>query len=493
MKSAVHVQRPEPLSAIQMERMLQIYNEIKQYTFPPIAGTPEPSKLLNAQKYIQLYGVRDLEDLPEDFSWVGEGYIQRSLNQYSCGACWAFSMASVISDRYAIAMEKAGHTPVNPVISPTAVTFCVSEKDNSDGSVRCGQPRTTPNSRYCNGCCETLSAYQTWALSPGMPSMECVAKKQCSDDENFEDQMPKCDFNWCTTRETIRFKCDMLTPADYKKIGSCDTFTKGCDLIQITNPIAIQGFVTDSSNNEENRIKTNANNLVIKRNLVSSGPLTVNFVVPNDFESWYSTPNMTPKDIYVFGALSSLTNGGHAVALVGYGTGYLTYTITSAPGIPIFQRYTIEKEAKERGQAKVSYWIARNSWGIEKGYSGGFFNFLAPGYETKEMIDMIPTRFANAVYAAEPILANSPKPAAYYECGPDRGTCMKSASKTAYTSRVFCGCDTCIPRCRGRCEGSDGCGGECSCSPLSKLDSQKIVLIVGGVVLVLFILFVLLR
>jgi Papain family cysteine protease len=486
--SAVHIQRPEPLSALHMQRVLQTYNEIQKYPFPPVAGTPPPSRLLTAQKYNQLYGLQDLVDLPEYFSWMKEPYISRAFDQQSCGDCWAFSMATVMSDRYAIAMKNAGQTPVNPFISPTAVTFCVSELDTSAGATLCGRPEAL-NSNYCNGSCDTLSSYEAWARSPGISRMECVAKKQCPDGG----PIPACDFDWCIRRQINNFMCERLTKKDYNQIGSCATFCQGCQLIQITNPVAIQGFVSTSLSDGENKQQSDANNVLIKQKLVTNGPFTVNFIVPADFEAWFSgcTP-MSPNDIYVFGPMARLTTGGHAVVLVGYGSGYLTYTITSIPGYTTYQRFTIVDTPQKPGQQKVSYWIVRNSWGSVKGYDGGAFNMLAPGYETQETKDMIPTRFANVVYAAEPILAGTPEPAVYYECGPDRGTCVKSATKTPYTNPVFCGCDTCIPNCRGRCEGSDGCGSVCSCSPLSKLDPQKIVLIVGGIVLVLVILGVLL-
>jgi hypothetical protein len=474
--SAVHIQRPEPLNALQQQRT---FETLKQYPFPQIAAKPEPGRLLSAQK---LSGLYDLVSLPDYFSWMNEPYISRALDQHSCGDCWAFSMATAMSDRYAIAMKNAGQVPVNPVISPTAVTFCVSELDQSGGSAHCGQP-SMPNSRYCNGNCDMLSSYETWARSSGMPRMECVAKKQCPDGG----PIAACDFDWCIRRQSNTFACEMLT--DYKQIGSCSTFSQGCPLIQITNPFGIDGFVTNSFTVDENRTKTNANNQLIKQKLVTDGPMTVNFVVPTDFKAWYAVCSpMSSKDIYVFTPMAQLTDGGHAVVLVGYGSGYLTYTIMEHS----FRKYTIVDTPQTVGQQKVSYWIARNSWGEREGYDQGAFNILAPGYETQEMIDMIPTRFADAVYAAEPILSGSPEPAAYYECGPDRGTCVKSNTKTPYTTPVFCGCDTCIPNCRGRCEGSDGCGGMCSCNPLSNLNVRKTVLIVGGVLLVLFILGILL-
>jgi hypothetical protein len=390
--AAVRVQETvRPVSPLEAQRAARIGAEIQQFPLIPyLAVKPPPAQVLSGAQYMAQYGLRGLTSVPENFNWMDQPYITEALNQHTCGDCWAFSMATVMSDRFAIALKNAGKTPLNPYLSPSSVTFCVSEADTSNGGQPCGSPR---NSNFCLGNCTTLESYRAWAQSPGIASMKCVAGNQCSNPNKVD--VEDCDFKWCLAFENMtNSPCERLTDADYNTIGGCAHINGNCTLYKIQNPIALAGFTQDP-------VTSKANHLLIMSELVNNGPLTANFGVPADFKLWYKY-NQTPEDVYVM--QDSEIRGGHAVVIVGYGAGYLTYTDIQTDHGP-YKRYKVNKTPAKPDQKKVEYWIVRNSWGTGSGYKG-LFNILMPSSEAAETRRMMATNFADVVYGASPVLTD---------------------------------------------------------------------------------------
>jgi len=196
------------------------------------------------------------------------------LNQGRCGSCWSFSATTALSSRFCI--ESDAKIAPEQVLSPQYMLDCESDQGGCAGG-------------------DTLKAYG-FLKTNGLDLLTCTPYTS-GDSGKVE---PKCPA-----------KC-----AD----GSAVKMFYGVDAYSLLK----------SSTEETVQ--------AMQEELVNFGPLSVSFVVYDDFISFFKK---NPKGIYKSSSRRAL--GGHAVRLVGYG--------------------------EENG---TKYWLIANSWGPEFGDQGYF-------------------------------------------------------------------------------------------------------------------------
>lgn len=260
------------------------------------------------------HGLADLQTpIPKSFSWLGTNEVEDGWrNQLMCGCCWSMSVASVLSDRYAI---KYGM--VNPKLSNTWLMMCannpmsisISDLQNS------GQHNTNNFQCLCGGNTYLAGKFleeKGTKLESCWPFSQVIKFNEACKNENG--QTPECPTSWSDNA------CYNCTTNDSSTLSS--TFRAEKDSTQYIVAIDNDGSVN-----------TERTTSAIQREIMI-GPVTTSFQVPSTFMYWWS--NNSKDDIYIPDTTDS--EGGHAVALVGWG------------------------EDMVNGK-NIRYWIMRNSWG----------------------------------------------------------------------------------------------------------------------------------
>lgn len=285
------------------------------------------------QARLSRLGLRSLSDLPEDFSWrsladikkykgwtLTESPLTPVPNQYTCGSCWAWSSATMLSDRWSIF---TGHP--NPLLSPSYLMACMPESEKCNG----GYP----------------SAAGKFFETQGTVSLSCWNYSWCSDNKD------------CTHGGMGVDVSTLVPPCQEQCLHSSSTFFK----IR-AKPGSTQALV---------RIRD------IQVDLLQHGPVVAVFRVFGDFiagsmkqgNHWAKTKGVyvkiPGKDLYQYGTLNcqgvrvssvDCYLGNHAVVIVGWGVARKVPNFLHTGGPPL----------------DLPYWIIRNSWGSEWNGDGYF-------------------------------------------------------------------------------------------------------------------------
>ena len=244
-------------------------------------------------------------DIPTKWSWMetgGNKIENGSRDQRKCGCCWAFSLATVLGDRYAIK-----HNIASPKPSVANLVSCggpwVGDKAGFD----------IPAQAQCD--CGGVTLYGShWLENNSIRNENCWS----FDDTIARDAIaPNCPEDWnsnccvscCGTDDSIpRFSA--------QKHSTNHLFTMGKNGPDIKTTIKM-----------------------IQREIMGFGPVTTSISVPPDLQEWWAkridrpaSGNLLSEDIYI--PTAPPTNEGHAICLTGWG----------------------EKDGKR-------YWEVRNSWG----------------------------------------------------------------------------------------------------------------------------------
>jgi len=196
------------------------------------------------------------------------------LNQGNCGSCWSFSATTALSSRFCI--ESDAKIAPEQILSQQYMLDCERDQGGCQGG-------------------DTLKAYG-FMKTDGLDLLSCT---------------PYTSGTTGRVDAKCPFKCE--DGSEVKKYYGVD----GYSLLKTST---------------EDTVKA------MQEELVTNGPLSVSFIVYDDFIKFFKS---TPKGIYK--ASSSRALGGHAVRLVGYG--------------------------EENG---VKYWLIANSWGTTWGDEGYF-------------------------------------------------------------------------------------------------------------------------
>jgi len=288
-------------------------------------------------------GLLSLADIPERFSWNDLNSIQTVKgwtlphspllpppSQYSCGSCWAWASAGMLSDRYAIFTGDR-----NPNLSPTFLISCVSPTERCNG----GFPADAGLFLEKQG----IPGMQCWDYSWCSNTPSCVAGRGSASSIDLNKLVPSCSDGQC------RHNCE----ADGK---NCATGGE------------IQFFKARAGSTQALTDRRS-----IQLDILQNGPVVAVYRVFGDFvagsmaktiypqaDGWEKTRNVyvhvTGKDIYQYGEIDCLGAkqsapdcfmGNHAVVIVGWGIERAVPNFLNSKGPPL----------------DLPYWIVRNSWG----------------------------------------------------------------------------------------------------------------------------------
>lgn len=273
-------------------------------------------------------GIKGFAYIPESFSWNNLESIQKVYpnrtsivimkppSQFACGACWAFSICSVLSDRYAIQGNQ-----LNLNLSPTFIMSCMS--DNG----RCSGDFPSSAGKY-------LEKYGT-------------VTSDCSYNASYD---------WCSSWDVCKSPLQNASATELdQRIPACTT-PPNCTVYK-AKPNSTQALI---------------DRYAIQLDILKNGPVVTVMRIYGDFiagtlsksifplaDGWAKTNHVyvhiANSRIYHYGQFdcaggnkslaSECYMGNHAMAIVGWG---IEKNVAN-----IFPDRVID----------VPYWIVRNSWG----------------------------------------------------------------------------------------------------------------------------------
>ena len=253
--------------------------------------------------------------IPHSFSWkeTGGNKICSPMDQKECGSCWSFSTTSTLSDRYAIKYNIA-----SPKLSPLWLvsSFTLPPDFGTDA----------PRNQRCDLGGNTFLAGQ-W----------------------IEDNFVKLETCWPYAVMTNHSPGNVCPEnLNVNNLDNCCAGCCGTDNAKYKFSVK-KGTTKYLATGDGNQADPDTTTAMIQRSIMSEGPVTASFDVPEEFMSWWNTPDNMSGGVYV----PSSTNyvGGHAVVLTGWGV-----------------------------QNGVRYWELRNSWGKtgDNGYCKFAFSLDTP-------------------------------------------------------------------------------------------------------------------
>jgi hypothetical protein len=276
-----------------------------------------PIKISNISKTTSSLSDLNTTPIPENWSWLKKGgnkIEDGRRDQKNCGCCWAFSVISVLGDRYALTYNIEAPYP--------SVANLVS----------CGGP---------------------WVGSKSLEGNFVVAKDQCNcGGVTFGGS------EWLESNSVVSENCwPFSTISSHKYMDSkgnviniapncIDNLGNGC--CAVSNGICCKkdpspkfsvkpNSTTHILKYENNKPLLNETINAIKLEIMS-GPVSTTIFVPPNFQDWWNknnnyTTQLLTEDIFI--PNGPPTEAGHAIVLTGWG--------------------------KKNG---INYWEIRNSWGL---------------------------------------------------------------------------------------------------------------------------------
>jgi hypothetical protein len=313
--------------------------------------------------------------------------------QYACGCCWAYAIATAISDVYVVVNKFL----TNPNLSWTYLLTCYpNEFDQGEGDF--------PPSALCGGGDVPMAL--AWVTSKGIPSAMCVDYAWCLND-------PNCTGTATNTKDMNKNipSCGCYNSGNFYRYGIKDVRSIALDdsndqnpeqILTIHSQIRQHLFVTGTMVGcfivLENIVGVNPNSLKTGDFITSKNPEGVYLeCVGVEEELKVETPesgNELDMCVYKYEneeavkpdtpgeALGVL--GAHAVSIVGWGMAPVSRSLIR----PDIERLypSIRTSEKDPSMVMVPYWWVRNSWGTSFA-EGGFFKFAAYPFNRISCVD----------------------------------------------------------------------------------------------------------
>ena len=266
-------------------------------------STPPNRNSTHYPTYLPYTEHTDVSDssIPESFSWQDQIQLCPVGNQGSCGDCWAFSTAGMLTDRLTVATGK-----YQGAIAVQSISGCAFAAVRDRLS---SMTNTTISSKV--GTCSTggfIAAGCIFAENYGVPLDTCVPYKNGDS---------------CPTTS----KCTPLY-----------SFTKGSTTTVTTGPDgAAESLLLDIEYKpgalSQDTIDANVRNM--QKEIMKNGPLAIGYMCMQSMMGSAWKDQTSEEDVYQVSD-NDTVDGGHAVVIVGWGV-----TPTN----------------------KTPYWLIRNSWG----------------------------------------------------------------------------------------------------------------------------------
>lgn len=275
--------------------------------------------------------VKDVSQItvPLAFSWWDKlpRWIQPPLNQEDCGSCWAFAIASTLTDRAIV--DQFTHPELLPEDEEVHFVTSIEFK---------GKKIKNQFSPYVLASCDFCEQLKKNDI-PGLMIDGEKCNLQC------EGGVLEWAYIFLDNNGLITMYCNIQSRGEYKcqdmnKIKGSVVANRFCHLWQFDKPIQVSRYepeqLTDPSRKEEN-IKG------IQVEIMENGPVTAGMVVYQSFYDFFSDKK-NATDVYIYkDDPGDKELGGHAIEILGWGD-----------------------------KAGVSYWLCKNSWG-EEWADGGYF------------------------------------------------------------------------------------------------------------------------
>jgi hypothetical protein len=358
----------------------------------------------------QTFNLTEYGDISTRYDYGTDNLLYPVVKQHSCGSCWAWAVASMLSDRYALAFNKP-----NPKISPTGII----------SGIYCMMKRSSEIELY--DACQGGSSYDALILVTDItqsptPVLCDPLVSSSKDDLRMLFKSLDCDnYDWCD--KNPRCNKSLLYKASNKHL--LDQFAKEGDLNELVPDYTVKcqtyNILSDSAKVQAlPSITSNSIDIKIKRcyalediesikySLFTKGTVITNFVIypdiinkPDDQKLyWEETDNIYihKKGCSIYDLGEPLDNddllGFHSATIVGWGQHKFNRK-------RLFEQLKIPFKSGDPDSITISYWIGRNTWG--DGWNGnGYFKIAftdkALGINTEVGADIPINLHLNACY-----------------------------------------------------------------------------------------------